>query len=59
MKSVRPGNPLARLWEIVSFKIYWRWAMWLNFSHQDMKAAGPITAYHEESYERGANCSQQ
>ncbi|HEY3115758.1 MAG TPA: Rieske 2Fe-2S domain-containing protein [Chloroflexota bacterium] len=41
VKSVRPGNWLSSLWEKVSFKVYWRWAMWLNFSYQDFRAVNP------------------
>ena len=37
-KTLRPMNRIGRLWEAFINKIYYRWAMYTNFSRQDFRA---------------------
>ncbi len=39
--ALRPANPLKRLWENVSYKLWKRWSMYTNFSTQDFRAVAP------------------
>ncbi len=40
-KATRPKNWIGRAYETVFFKLYWRWAMYTDFSTQDMRAVMP------------------
>ena len=40
-KAVRPKNWIGRVYERVFHRVYWRWAMYINFSSQDFKAVSP------------------
>jgi hypothetical protein len=40
-KATRPRNWIGRAYETVFFKLYWRWAMYTDFSTQDMRAVQP------------------
>jgi hypothetical protein len=37
-KAVRPKSWLGWVWEVLYFKLYWRWSMITNFSKQDYRA---------------------
>ena len=39
-KATRPKNWLGRV-RTVFFTVYWRWAMYTNFSTQDFRAVNP------------------
>ena len=40
-RSARPSNWVGRLYDRIFHTVYWRWAMYKNFSEQDFKAVAP------------------